>query len=213
MELKEFLSSFQGGFQRTARFRCQIFVPAGLLDYVAASSGPFTANPDLAGRQSVAFVKEWLARGLLVESARLPSRGLETIDLTMYGISESFPYHSEYTELDCTFLMPIVRADNPVPKLFNYWQNYVHNAFHGPRDGLDFRFPNLYYGTILLHMFDTSESKDIPSVSYQFDNVYPKTVESVSVDWNSADEMAKQGVGFIYSYWRIVPGSTISPIR
>ena len=210
MNLNTFISNYKDGFQSSSKFTCQIFLPLQLLATIVTQSLidnaidfliP-TGDKDAKGILSAPIVATWLGRGLAVEAARLPSRAFETVDLSMYGLTERFPTHSEYTSLDCVFLMPFVGNDNGVPKFFNYWQNYIQNNQFGPQSGLNFQFPSTYYGTILLSLLD---NKGEPSVTYQFDKVYPHRVESVGIQWDQSNEHARLPVSFHYSYWKIVP--------
>lgn len=191
------MSTFQRGFQKNNRFVLQVFVPEGLLLDILLSLDNLGSNVNLA----VPNVTQWLARGLLCSSARLPSLAMETLSQTMYGMTEVFPYHAENTSLDCTFLMPLTPRDNIVPRFFNYWQNYIRRGKNGPTDGFDFRFPNSYYGTLYLSLFNDKNER---TITYQFDNAYPVTVQSTEVAWD-ADGHAQLPVSFAYSYWTIAP--------
>jgi len=208
--LSTFLSEFRTGFQKGARFECQLYPNIGFLqallsgsiletiiDIVAPPIGQ-QINPDF----SLPNVVQWLARGLVISDAVLPSRGLETLSHGMYGISEEFPYSSEYTDLPCTFVMPLNASDCPMPRFFNYWQNYIHKNQNGPSDGLDFRFPEDYYGRMIVSTFDNRTNR---SLTYQFEKVYPKTVNSTQVSWSQSHEYLAFTVNFAYSYWKILP--------
>lgn len=210
--LSTFLSSFQAGFQKASRFECQLYAPDTLLQSLLSGSilttiidiiAP-TVGQRIDPKFSIVNVVQWLARGLVVESAQLPPRALETMSHNMYGISEEFPYSSEYNDLQVTFVMPLVASDCPIPRFFNYWHNYIHHNQNGPSDGLDFRFPNEYYGTMILSLFD---NRDNPSLSYKFEKVYPKLVQSVPVSWEQSNEVLKFNVTFAYSYWTLIPYS------
>jgi hypothetical protein len=161
-----------------------------------------TIGQQIDPKFSMPNVVQWLASGLLISDAVLPSRALETTGLTMYGINEEFPTASEYTDLQCTFVMPLNASDCPIPRFFDYWQNYIHRNQGGPTAGLDFRFPADYYGSMVLSMFD---NRDNPSLTYQFDRLYPKVVNSTQVSWGQSHEVLQFNVTFAYSYWKILP--------
>jgi hypothetical protein len=208
--LSTFLSEFHGGFQRGARFECQLYPNQGFLSSLL--SGSILTNiidiltPTIGQRIDPKFslpnVVQWLARGLVITDAILPARALETTKLNMYGISEEFPYSTEYNDITCTFIMPLNASDCPLPRFFNYWQNYIHSNYNGPEDGLDFRFPEDYYGRMMLSTFD---AQDHPSLTYLFEKLYPKTVNSTQVSWNDTNEALQFTVSFAYSYWKILP--------
>jgi hypothetical protein len=48
------------------------------------------------------------------------------------------------------------------------------------------------------------EDDSVPSLSYKFFNVFPRTVESAALAWNGEAEIQKVTVSFTYSYWSAV---------
>lgn len=199
--LTEFMSEFNDGFQKANRFECQLYAPEGIAE---TSLFDFLV-PVIASRQNPKFsatkVKHWLAQGLICESAQLPSRSHSTTKLEMYGIGEHIPYHTEYLDLSCTFRMPFEKSDNGVPRFFHYWMNYIVNHENGMESGADYRFPQEYYGTLLLSLLD---NRKYPSITYEFHNVFPKTIESTPLSWG-ADGFLTYSVSFAYSYYKILP--------
>lgn len=209
--LSQFIGEFSGGFQPSARHRAYFFLPPSLiLDILKPNVnidlslqgllGGNTGTDALEATTSLPMIMQWLLRGMLVSETRLPSRAFETVDLNMYGITETYPYHSEFNDLGCTFLQPLVAKDNGVPRFFNYWQNFIQRAHRGPDSGLDFRFPSDYYGNMLLVLYDR---KNHPTIGYRIEKVYPKAVESVSVTWDNSDFL-KSSVTFQFSYWTVI---------
>jgi hypothetical protein len=213
--ISDFMGTFRNGFQRGNRFVCQVLIPPQLVaniiaDSVAPAGGGIFDVVDkvLALENSVLAVPQvvkWLAQGYLVSDARLPDRGFGMVDLSMYGITEHFPVHAEYSSMDCTFLMPYatnVSNDNAVPRFFNYWQSQIQRNLNGPDSGFDFKFPGDYYGTILLTALDR---KNKGTITYKFDRVYPKTVDTVQMSWADTDKFATLPVSFNFSYWTVLP--------
>lgn len=204
--LSTFISHFTDGFQSANRFLCQIIVPEtllttpgflGIIDVLFPSVGKFV-DPKFSALR----VKDWLMRGLVCTSTRVPSRAFETADQHIYGYEEHFPVHQEFTTLDCNFMMPLVQSDSAMPRFFNYWQNLICHMQSGPEEGCDFGWPADYYATIFLTLYD---KKNHPSITYQFDKAYPTTVESMDVNWDSSDEVLELPVEFTYSYYKILP--------
>jgi hypothetical protein len=208
--LSSFLSEFRGGFQKPGRFEVQLYPNRQFLETL--TGGSLLTNiidvlaPTIGQRIDPNFsmpqVVQWLARGLLCDNAVTPSRALETTSLNMYGISEEYPYSTEYTDFTCSFLMPLNAADCPVPRFFDYWHNFIHNNAGGPSAGLDFRFPEEYYATMILSQFD---QQDHHSLSYRFEKVYPKLVQSQQIAWNQNTDVMRYNVTFVSSYWTILP--------
>ena len=207
-KLNQFISEFRDGFQQGNRFTVQLFVPDNILNVTNNTILQVidALFPNIGSRLDPNFSAQrtgsWLARGLVCEATRMPDRSFETSEQTMYGITESYPVHTTYTNLSCTFLMPLVSNDNAVPRFFNYWFNSIQNGFEGPESGYNFTFPDDYRGQMLLTTYDR---KDHATITYQFDRVFPKTVSSVELSWDGTNEVAKMVVEFTYSYWKILP--------
>jgi hypothetical protein len=143
--LQDFISEFKHGFQQASRFHVQIFVqPTMILNIIREASLLGVVDATLSVTQAV----KWLAFGFLACDARLPDRGFGMTPSNMYGMTEHFPYHTEYSNLECTFLMPHttnVLQDNGIPRFFNFWQNQIQNMTDGPESGLTSGFRSHYY--------------------------------------------------------------------
>lgn len=202
--LQDFFSSFPNEFQRPNRYVCQISIPLGLAQAIATDDAQ-----NNAGQSAVSQTISRLLQGLLVDTAHLPNRQFGMIDLAMYGLTEHFPFHAEYTTLKCTFLLPLsesgatgdTQPDNPVLRFFNYWHDQIQDNESGPSAGLDFGFPSDYYATIQLTMFDRQNKG---AITYQFDNAYPKLIDTIQVSWAENDKFATLPVEFVFSYWTIL---------
>lgn len=205
-DLNKFLSEFKHGFQHSNRFVVQIFVqPTMVANIILQQLGSGLGLGTIDAGVAVTNVVKWLYTGFLASTARLPSRGFGVIDLAMYGITEHFPYHAEFTTFDCTFMMPHttnILNDNGVPRWFNYWQNQIQNINDGPNSGLDFSFPSNYYATILLTLLDR---KDRGTITYQFDKCYPVTVDSSQLSWEQENQFTQLPVSFQFSTWKQLP--------
>lgn len=245
----QFMAEFQNGFQKPNQYRCKLPIN--------------TIANNILGKQ---FPKaaEYLAIGLVCQSARTPSRQFETTPLTIYGYEEKYPTFTTYTDLECTFLAPLVgtnpkTAKNDILRLFHAWQELIH-----PRDKqqtiataangigasqMMLRFPNEYrlqnmelellnpynekhgeagfdlkvnvrvpiVGNIggALSFRDPNSADDAqyastPTIAYRFQNVYPITVESSPVTWNSTDEFQAITVSFAFSYWTVYNGPLVT---
>lgn len=201
-DLNKFINEFKHGFQQTNRFFVQFFIPPSLVASMIANAGLFGI---VDAGMMIPNVVKWLYTGMLCSDARMPDRGFGMVDLSMYGYTEHFPMHTEYSEFACTFMMPHttnIENDAAVPRFFDYWMNQIQNAQGGAESGMDFKFPNDYYATAILTLLDR---KDHGTASYQFTNIYPKAVDSVPLSWGSENEYAKLPVSFNFSYWKMLP--------
>ena len=126
-----------GGLQRTNRYRCKLDL----------TSLKFT-EPRL--QEAVALLKE----GLLCRTTMTPSRTLETTSVNLAGgYEETYAVGTNYNNLDCTFLCPLLGdpggpdhvATNPVLSVFHAWQNLIQNRGTGGEDtDMVLTFPKEY---------------------------------------------------------------------
>lgn len=187
MDLQNFMSAFPQGFQHNNRFTCKIYASVALENQLAS-------YPDYA------TIQYWLHDGLICDTTRLPSRALDIVPLTLYGVSENFPVKTEYTPLECTFLTPLVGARNILPEFFTLWLDQIQSIPNGMESGRDLNWPQNYYGSVELTTYDKANRK---SLTYYFENVYPKSMEGIQVSWSEQSEMTKLSVTFMYSTWKI----------
>lgn len=197
--LNQFIGEFRQGFQQPNRFRLFVFIPSKML---TQNFNLQNLWQDLDLKTAIPLAAQWLARGVLVEGTRLPSRAVETIQHRMYGITEDIAYNSENTTLDCSLMMPLALGDSIVPRVMSYWQNMIHHMKNGPEDGADMSFPSDYYGSALLALFDR---QGMPTLVYKYDKIYPGTVESAQLSWAGNDTFISLPVHFKYSSFRVLP--------
>lgn len=228
MDIRSFLGAFQNGFQPSNQFVLQVVLNPELRDRIqggtAATPGipdvsPLPDYPRLPGNfgthvtryDSVArFAFEWIERGLLCERTQLPDRAFDQVPMTQYGVTENYPFKTDYTALDATFLLPLMNdGRNPVLDLFSGWQNAIQDVRNGVDSTRDFTWPNNYRTDIYITAFDRQGQ---PSIQYHFEKAYPKTVEQIPVTWSDQSEMSRLSVEFTYTCWRLVHNNSPLPI-
>ena len=179
------------GVQRTNRYRCLLDVgPLGLSEYGTAAS--------------------LLREGLLCRTTMTPSRTLETttVDLSA-GYEEKYAIGTTYTDIDCTFLCPLINGKTEVLSLFHAWQNRIQNRGRlneGESADMVLAFPDTYRLTQGMTLELLSEDKDqlLPTASFKYLNVYPLSVAGTTVDWAMPDEMMEVSVTFSFTHWQQV---------
>lgn len=225
--INRFLAEFKDEFQRSAYFVCQIHLNPLLRQRMladAANHGPASLAPSSAmfsstnggSERNLQETIQLMAEGWLVSDVRLPDRGFGLTDMSMYGITEHFPYHAEFSPLECQFITPLMAsgsqpdtttgrlqpgADNPVPRMFSYWQNQIQKITRGPEDGLDFAFPADYYSRVTLTALDRQLRG---TTAWQFEKVFPNAVGTAQLSWAQTDSFTILPVQFTYSYWTMV---------
>ena len=179
------------GVQRTNRYRCLLDVgPLGLSEYGTAAS--------------------LLREGLLCRATVTPSRSLETttVDLSA-GYEEKYAIGTTYTDIDCTFLCPLINGKTEVLSLFHAWQNRIQNRGRlneGESADMVLTFPDTYRLTQGMTFELLSEDKDqlLPTASFKYFNVYPLSVAGTTLDWSMQDEMMEVSVTFSFTHWQQV---------
>lgn len=204
--INQFLAEFKEEFQRNAYFVCRIFLSPNLRHNILEDAAHSERHTGGASEHHLQRAIDLMAAGWLVSDARLPDRGMGLTPLSMYGITEQFPFHAEFSPLECRFISPLMTvevnrttgADNPVPRLLSYWQNQIQKMTRGPLDGLDFAFPADYYSTVELTALDTQLRG---TTTWRFEKVYPSSVGTVEMSWGQSDAFVSHPVTFVYSYW------------
>ena len=179
------------GVQRTNRYRCLLDVgPLGLSEYGTAAS--------------------LLREGLLCRATVTPSRSLETttVDLSA-GYEEKYAIGTTYTDIDCTFMCPLINGKTEVLSLFHAWQNRIQNRGRlneGESADMVLAFPDTYRLTQGMTLELLSEDKDqlLPTASFKYFNVYPLSVAGTTLDWSMQDEMMEVSVTFSFTHWQQV---------
>ena len=199
--LDQFFNHFKQGFQRPNRFEAFVIAPRGFIERSAK-------------KNELIEVANWLERGVTINATSLPSRSLDVLDHYMYGVTERVPIYTEFAEQSCTFFAPLTaRRDNAVHRFFTEWQNYIHHM-DGDTTTRDLRFTTEYYGRLEIHLFADQTTAASPSylpaapqsmrtAIYEFTNAYPKTVESVRLDWNNTNEVMTFDVSFLFTQWSL----------
>ena len=212
-DINNFLSRvLANGVQRTNRYRC-------ILDLGQFTD--FTVYP---------AVQQLMREGLLCRTTMTPTRSLETttVDLSA-GYEEKYAISTSYTDIDCTFLCPLINGKTEVLSLFHAWQNRIQNRGRlNEEDSADMvlAFPNTYRLTqgMRLELLSQDEGREeiaapnnpnstatfnagvinqpATSASFQYFNVYPISVAGTTVDWSSMDEMMEVSVTFSFTHWQ-----------
>ena len=214
-DINTFLSRvLANGVQRTNRYRCTLDL---------GQFTDFTVYP---------AVQQLLREGLLCRTTMTPTRSLETttVDLSA-GYEEKYAISTSYTDIDCTFLSPLIDGKNQVLSLFHAWQNRIQNRGRlneGDSADMVLAFPNTYRLTqgMTLELLSQDEGREeiaapnnpnstatftggvinqpATSASFQYFNVYPISVAGTTVDWAMMDEMMEVSVTFSFTHWQQV---------
>ena len=167
--ITEFKSSFGNDLARPSRFDVNIPIPIVLL--------PFRNT----ARQL----------SLRCETAQLPSRTFSTAE-QRFGSNpvEKYPYHTEYNDLELTFLV----SDDMSEKLFfDSWLELINPSYT-----FNFKYKGDYAVNMQVNQYDVTNNK---SYSINLNDAYPISMNQLDLDWSNT-EYHKLTVVFAYTYWQ-----------
>jgi hypothetical protein len=142
------------------------------------------------------------------DTCELPGRSLMTAEhkFTNYGPINKVPYGGQtYTDSTITFIMS---EDMREKEYFEYWHNRIVNtgAFEGGGGGrysmskFNTNYFDSYLGTVTIRQYGSAG--DLTSI-HTLNEAYPLIINPISMSW-SGDEIAKLGITFAYSNYRVV---------
>lgn len=191
-DISEFLGRvLADGVQRTNRYRCKLDVgPLGLSEYGNAA--------------------KLLREGMLCRTTSTPTRQMETTTVDLSGgYEEKYAIGTQYTDLDCTFLCPLINGKTEVLSLFHRWQNLIQD--HRENGDMVLAFPTSYRlkQGLTLELLSQKGGREeifapVPTASFQYYDVYPLSINGTTVDWATIDEMMEVVVTFSFTHWRQV---------
>jgi hypothetical protein len=193
METFRSVSSKFGGLAKGCRFLAKIEPGNGLLSTIPNAK---SMSEDLM---------------YLCETAELPGRGFNNVDVRYYGPGFKLPFQSSYEDINMVFL---TRMNSFERRFFDDWLDVINpvNQFH-------FEYRDNYKAKIKL--FQIRETGRLPNqppsdkqnITYQFtlNDAFPILVNPQQVTW-ADDQFLRLGITFTYHWWERenidTPGST-----
>ena len=129
----------------------------------------------------------------LLQSASIPDRSFNEIEMKYYGMSYKFPGGEIVQDLTLSFYND---ANFEMRDMFEQWANLVNNRKTSVKASLNELFSN---GTLQVHQLSGNNSK---VATYEFVNPYPKTVDQIELSMENYDTVETFQVVFGYSYFR-----------
>lgn len=168
---------------------------------ITSSINDFLAPTGLAvATSSPASISRYLS--LQCESAELPGKRLDTMDVTIYGPSFKVPYKVNYDAMTLTFICTNVFQER---QLFDRWLEAI-----APLDTNNFRFPkgedSRYMTDIIINQFN-----DFGEVIYSVKliDAFPFDLGHMPLSWGS-NSLHRLSVQFAYQRWETIPQDQIA---
>lgn len=182
-----FLSSISSyGISRPNRFDILITNPSSLI-----SSG---MTPTVSRKRHASRVNEDnILVGIRCESIDLPGKTIRSVaEDNVYGPTYEIPQGITFSNsISATFLLD---RNLHVKRYFDAWQDSIHDAD---------KFNMNYYEEYIRDMFIRQlDEQDVPVYACRVYEVYPKSVELISLNNTTRDQASKLSVTFAFRYWQ-----------
>ncbi len=132
---------------------------------------------------------------LMCDTAEIPGTmfNTDTFRHKGYGLDERRPNGLATEDVSLSF---IGDARSHLIKFFDKWGNKVVNSHTSTGPGTErFGYPNEYYGTIEVYMYDSAANK-VSTHTYQ--DAWPVNIGNVKVGWGDNDQLVVIPVTFTY---------------
>jgi len=130
--------------------------------------------------------------GVRCESIDMPGKTLRSVaEENVYGPSYEIPQGMTFTNsIEAVFLLD---RNLFVKRYFDAWQDSIHDA-----NNFNMNYYNEYVRDMIIRQLD---EQDVPVYSCRVYEVYPKTVELISLSNESRSQVSKLNVSFAFRYW------------
>jgi len=156
----------------------------------------------LANYTRIRNIKSFLSRnvGILCSDASLPTSSLATAEVkdNFIGVPQQFAHTRFYSDFSFSFY---IDEDYTLLKIFEGWMEYITS---GANDNVNqdnrgyyrrMRYPDSYKcNTMYINKFEKNYKR---TLRYRFVNVFPRSIDPISVNYGSA-EILKVNVTFNY---------------
>ena len=147
-------------------------------------------------------IKNFLSRnlGILCSDASLPTSTLATAEVkdNFMGVPQQFAHTRFYTDISYSFY---IDEDYTLLKIFEGWMEYISSGANADVDQdhrayyRRMKYPDSYKcNTMYINKFEKNYKR---TLRYRFVNVFPKSINAITVQYGTAD-ILKVSVNFNY---------------
>lgn len=133
---------------------------------------------------------------VMAVSANIPALNLDTTQIRRSTVSynESFPTNVSFGDLSVTFFSD---GQGQSLTIFKEWMNYIF-PINFRQNNTAFRVPykSEYTSVSNITHYDT---QGIPIVKYTFEEVYPISIQDISMNWGALDDIVTVSAAFKYT--------------
>lgn len=186
-EKDNFLSSISSyGISRPNRFDILISNPSSL---IGEGIAPTVARTRHGSRSS----EDNNLVAIRCESIDLPGKTIRSVaEDNVYGPTYEIPQGITFSNsMSATFLLD---RNLHVKRYFDAWQDTIHDA-----NTFNMNYYDEYIRDMIIRQLD---EQDTPIYACRIFEVYPKSVELISLNNTSRDQASKLSVTFAFRYWQ-----------
>lgn len=130
-----------------------------------------------------------------VQSASIPDRSFNEISVKFYGMEMKLPGSEVIQDLSITFINDEAWG---IRELFEAWSTAINDRRTSKKGNME----DLFTGSYIVVMQMDSQGNAIASYIYR--HIFPKTVDQIELNMETADTIETFNVTFGYSYWEKV---------
>ena len=134
---------------------------------------------------------------IMCETISFAGRNVQTIMDLQYGLRREIAYNAPvYTPITLGFLCTDAYREKDY---FDKWNNFIVDS----NKGFDVAYYKHYTGTMTVTTLDRNGKK---SNEMEYQDVYPKSVNSIVLNHSTQNSVARVSVEMIYSQWKTLRG-------
>jgi hypothetical protein len=139
------------------------------------------------------------AASFLIRAAQLPASTVDSIDIPYFGRKIKIAGDRTFTDWTITVMND---EDFDLRNSFEAWLNSI-NAHVSNRMDYDSAAPSNYKVNIEVHQYGKAGPGDENGIirSYALIGAFPTSVDAISLDWDTTNQVETFDVTFAYDYW------------
>jgi len=137
----------------------------------------------------------------MVRSAQIPSSDLGIIEVPYFG--RKIRLAGDRTFADWTVTV-INDEDFLIRNAMEQWSNQI-NTLRGNLRTFGAASPSLYKTNAQVTQYSKT---GVPIRTYTFNGIFPQTISTIDLDWNTTDQIEEFTVTFQYDWWEVTGGIT-----
>jgi len=194
--VNQFKNQLTYGGARPSLFQVQLSLPATLSDPVNNGIPDATGLPAPTIERKVAF---------LAKATSLPASTLGFIDVGYFGRKVKVAGDRTFDSWDITVIND---EDFAIRKAMENWMAAINGHETNIRNSGVTSRPADYQATAIVRQFSKGP-EELAIRAYKFVNLFPTSVGTIDLDWDTTDTLETYTVTFNYDYWQIEDSSDI----